>query len=102
MTEDGGSGRSSLSVIGNEEFDFDDIIINSTAYQRAFMSYQARQISDTKSKGKGTDVADPTSSVDEGNPAVTMVGENEELDVAEEKIRELQQEILSTKLGQIS
>jgi hypothetical protein len=35
--------ESSLSLIGDEEFDFDDIVVNSTAYRRAFLANQARQ-----------------------------------------------------------
>src|SRR2546421_11398373 len=46
--------ESSLSLIGDEEFDFDDIVINSTAYRRAFLAIQARQTHPESSTGAQT------------------------------------------------
>jgi hypothetical protein len=86
--------RSSLSLIGNEEFDFDDIIINSTVYRRAFLAYQARQTSDSKDKGKEIGVVDTISNVNDSDIPVIR---GEELDAANEQIRTLQRQILSAK-----
>ena len=49
-TEDDDRGDEADSVVGDEVFDFDDVIVNSTAYRRAFYSFniKARNANDGK------------------------------------------------------